>query len=674
MPPSRITAFFRRPDFATTNDDLGPRAPAKKGPAAAAAAAPRPAAAASTTPQSPPSTQLADASPDSPDGPGVQLKRSLLGSVPERAHQEQHAQRPGKAEAPTKETTLSLNPAHHALEKGKKVVADSEGDDTESVDSLEDPEDLFFKFANPSPNDGSHDGPDAARKPSSLSSAGRDFRLGSLSQYRATAPAYTNTLDSLVTEAVGDKETEATIAQLRATLEVKPGTRGQLGGEGGRLNEGVLTSALDGEDNEPGLRRLLDAVRRTEAFDIEKSWSFFDYENTQAPALQFPQKSISPGTYLGALREPESRERAFHSGVVDFALSRGLLPDELVKWILLSVPSEPREGVRHAHCRALKHLMAESIQSILRPKTINELFQRLGTSVSALSISEPITPQPLPPHDASSTASGKQEALLSVLNLLGEVADCLSDDTREHVLSILFRITLDVTLTSKPKLCSEIEKTINEILLSMPGDAVELANTVCITAYATIQDPVFQSRLLTHIIPTTERIATLRYRLAVSFLSKDATLLTQPPDKLQDLRRIVAVLKDKRFNVKRYKKKGANDYDYGELSGIITLLNVSIDSGWSGVAFPTKDAEREFNSVVDTLADRIRRIFTSIEDSGASHLKRTLAKEAMEALHYRILYSVRTKPRPKKGLFGVYATSNNGDTRMMDRYTAQPRS
>ncbi|PKY01960.1 hypothetical protein P168DRAFT_306199 [Aspergillus campestris IBT 28561] len=661
MPPPRITAFFRRPDFATTNDD---RTPAKKGPAAAAAAA--------TTPRPPPSTLLADASPDTPDGPGVQLNTSLLSSVPDRTHKEQHLKTPGKAEPPAKETTLGLNPVHHALERGEKVVADSEGDDTESVESFEDPEDLFLKFGNPSPNDGPHDGPDVSRKHSSLSSAGRGFRIGSLSQYRGTAPTYTNTLDSLVTEAVGDKETEATIAQLRATLEVKPGTKGQLGGEGGRLNEGVLTSALDGEDNGPGLRRLLDAVRRTEAFDIEKSWSFFDYQDTQVPTLPFPRKSISPGTYIGALLEPESRERAFHSGVVDFALSKGLLPDELVKWILLSVPSEPREGVRHAYCRALKHLTAERIQSIIRPKTIDELFQRLGTSVSALSISETITPQPLPPHDALSTASQKQEALLSVLNLLGEVADRLSDDTREHVLSILFRIALDVTLTSNPILCSEIEKTINEILLSMPGDAVELANTVCTTAHATIQDPIFQSRLLTHIIPTTERIATLRYRLAVSFLSKDATLLTQPPDKLHDLRRTVTLLKDKRFNVKRYKKKGANDYDYGELGGIITLLNVSIDSGWSGVAFVTKDAEREYNAAVDTLADRIRRIFTSIEDSGASHLKRTLAKEAMEALHYRILYSVRTKPRPKKGLFGVYATSDNGDTKMMDRYTAQP--
>lgn len=54
---------------------------------------------------------------------------------------------------------------------------------------------------------------------------------------------------------------------------------------------------------------------------------------------------------------------------------------------------------------------------------------------------------------------------------------------------------------------------------------------------------------------------------------------------------------------------------------------------------------------MDALADRIRKIFTAIEDSGVSHLKRTLAKEGLEALHYRVLYSVRSKPPPKKPLF-----------------------
>jgi hypothetical protein len=34
--------------------------------------------------------------------------------------------------------------------------------------------------------------------------------------------------------------------------------------------------------------------------------------------------------------DPAPRERAFHSGILDFALTRGLLPDEVILWILQS--------------------------------------------------------------------------------------------------------------------------------------------------------------------------------------------------------------------------------------------------------------------------------------------------------------------------------------------------
>lgn len=75
---------------------------------------------------------------------------------------------------------------------------------------------------------------------------------------------------------------------------------------------------------------------------------------------------------LGWPAESESRERAFHSGIVDFALSKGSLPGELVMWIFnagmlhfcrskddgllpsVLVPSENRDELRHAYCRAFK--------------------------------------------------------------------------------------------------------------------------------------------------------------------------------------------------------------------------------------------------------------------------------------------------------------------------------
>lgn len=122
---------------------------------------------------------------------------------------------------------------------------------------------------------------------------------------------------------------------------------------------------------------------------------------------------------------------------------------------------------------------------------------------------------------------------------------------------------------------------------------------------------------------------------------------------LIDLKRMTSILSQQRFDVKWYKGKGQHEYDYGELGAVTILLNIAIDSGRYEVNFPDKEAEKEFNSAVDALSDRLKIIFTSIEDSGASHLKRTLAKEAIEALHYRVVYSVRTKPRPKKSILGV---------------------
>lgn len=127
---------------------------------------------------------------------------------------------------------------------------------------------------------------------------------------------------------------------------------------------------------------------------------------------------------------------------------------------------------------------------------------------------------------------------------------------------------------------------------------------------------------------------------------------------MSDLKMIINLLKDRRFNINLYKGRGNPEYDYGELSAVTDLLNVAIDSGWSGLAFPTKEAEKDFNADVDRLSDRVKKIFVSIQDSGASHLKRTLAKEALETLHYRIIYSVRSKPPPKKTLLGHYGAED----------------
>lgn len=180
---------------------------------------------------------------------------------------------------------------------------------------------------------------------------------------------------------------------------------------------------------------------------------------------------------------------------------------------------------------------------------------------------------------------------------------------------------------------------------------------ICTTIYETVPDAHFQSRILRHILPTSDWIALLRCRLAVAFLFQDPTPLAEPPQVVLDIKRLTMLLvRDERFRVKLYKAKG--DYDYGQLSAITMLLNVAIDSSLLDLKYKDPGSERDFNAAIDKLAAQIKKIFSSIEDSGASHLRRMLAKEALEALHYRIVYSVRSKTPPKKTLFETYAKEN----------------
>ncbi|KAM0089596.1 hypothetical protein ACP6JD_007044 [Aspergillus fumigatus] len=541
-------------------------------------------------------------SPKTPDKPAPQLKVSLQSSVlntsPKSAFQS--FQSSNEAVVGDHTSGLSFNSSQRIVKNGREVVISSDGEDTDSIASFEQLEDPLLMFMKPNPT--------AASETREAENSVGDSEMALPSQRlkdtnkasnarSSKVPQYKFSLDDLVTQAAIDNETEATIARLKAVRadesSSKPDTPPSR-----QLNEGLLTSALGDQDDELGLQRLLDAVRRTEALEIEKFWSFFNYEAKALPALEFPREPIAPGTYLAVLREPESRERAFHSGALEFALSRAYFSDELMSWIFHS-DSQSQESPQRLAC------------------------------------------------------------LLSVLELLRGVAELFADDTREHLLNILFRLALDISVRSNALICSELEKTITAVMESVPESMADsLLHRVFITAYDTIRDSVLQSRLLKHILPTSSRIAALRCRLALAFLTSDPERLTEAPDVMSDLKMIINLLKDRRFNINLYKGRGNPEYDYGELSAVTDLLNVAIDSGWSGLAFPTKEAEKDFNADVDRLSDRVKKIFVSIQDSGASHLKRTLAKEALETLHYRIIYSVRSKPPPKKTLLGHYGTED----------------
>ncbi|KAL5363262.1 hypothetical protein BJX96DRAFT_167337 [Aspergillus floccosus] len=505
----KITQFFNRPDFSVANRD--PPSETQK-----ESVAPRGTQSSPLT--EPPSSSLSNnaSSPQTPDAAGPQLKASLLRSFNEEL-ESQASQDPQQSlqheQSATPNPLSSFSSAQRVVRNGKEVVISSDGEDTDSIASLEAPETLFMQFKKP---DIAKEA-DEAEKNDSASGMSLPSRS---SKSRGPPRAYKNTLESLVVEAVDDNETEARIAKFKASLqdEKARNSAGPNPGQKSQLNEGILTSAFGNEDDEGGLQRLLDAVRRTEAFDLEKAWFFFDYGRNIAPPLDFPRDCLYPDTYMSVLREPDSRERAFYSGIVDVALAKGKLPDELITWIFSTrpftrpwqwqhtdtptvVPSEPRDSLRHAYCRAFKvcpldtfrtHMLILLLEHQHRQYQVSNTSKQYRLSVRA--------------------SRGKSQS----------IGCCFAIDTREHILNLLFRLALDISLTSNVAICSEIERAITAILDSVSREndtAADIKRRLCTTAYDAIKDPVFQSRIIRHILPTSTWIAGLRVSLALAFLT-----------------------------------------------------------------------------------------------------------------------------------------------------------
>ncbi|XHF96505.1 hypothetical protein AWENTII_000138 [Aspergillus wentii] len=358
MPQSQnIKDFFRRSQ-APQNDPETPIGKNKN-------ASNSPAAACETSPLTePPSSSFLSkyTSPRSPhDSPANQLKSSLLNSAQGSAEDAPEQSFQSTGEDPFVGASFT---SQRVVKNGKEVVISSDGEDTDSIASLESPDDLLAQFTKPAndapvkeevKNEPADTGMSLRSEKGKAKEDKKPYKFGST---RYSAPKHKFTLDSLVTAAIDDNETEANVAKLRAAFDSEKAAEENENTEGNarHLNEGILASTLDDQDDEGGLQfqRLLDAVRRTEAFDQERSWFFFSGKTDVPSGLEFPRDSITPGTYMAGLREPESRERAFHSGIMEIALSRQFLPDELIMWIFQSVSSEPRDGLRQAYCRVFK--------------------------------------------------------------------------------------------------------------------------------------------------------------------------------------------------------------------------------------------------------------------------------------------------------------------------------
>lgn len=179
------------------------------------------------------------------------------------------------------------------------------------------------------------------------------------------------------------------------------------------------------------------------------------------------------------------------------------------------------------------------------------------------------------------------------------------------------------------------------------------------TIYDTVKPPKFQNRMIQYILPTSPWISLLRYRLSVSFLLQNPTPLTEPIEEVLNLSRLAEIIHDPRFQIS-IKSGQEAEFDYGDLIALAQLLEVVLNSTLYDLSDKQPDTEKEFITAIDRLAANLKANFSSMKESGASHMTRMLAKGALENLHYRLLYSVRPKLPPKRTIFETYSQDGNG--------------
>lgn len=422
-------------------------------------------------------------------------------------------------------------------------------------------------------------------------------------------------------------------------------------------DERVLVSFAAGEPgDEDDISRLMNAVDRTEALSHGKTWSFFGpggLRSQQARPLRPPIAEHSNAWSERCLRDTEARGRAFLSGYVAENWSYARMPDEFIVWTFDSIIQEPRSELRRSYVKALSSLDSASIQAWLDSERIEEMFLHLGASQQSLDCDIIIEPNCYLPK-VQGVANYK--ALLSTIEVLTALAPSLEVSVHSRLLAIVARLALDAGLMNDARVSSAVEDSLSKLIeTSQQKGGQRIATSLVADLGTHLNNATLQAQLLRHILCTSCLAATTRIQLAQEFLLHTGSNInhndsTHVDSLVIDIDVLTSYLHSGPFDTTVRSMETRPDYT--KMTALTQLLDIAIADGGRPASFESRAEEVAFNRKIDTLADRVKAVFASIADTGASHMRRTEAKEALNVLHYRLLYAIRTEPRPKKNVFG----------------------
>ncbi|KAI4702265.1 hypothetical protein J4E81_002628 [Alternaria sp. BMP 2799] len=163
-----------------------------------------------------------------------------------------------------------------------------------------------------------------------------------------------NKFDVLVKTAHKNLETERQIKEHSALLDQSLGEHADADLA---LNEELLGQAVDDDDDPEKAHRLLQAMQRTNATQMESVYHFFqdDSDSIQAQP-KFPISSLPKHGWASIFIDSHARDQAFMTGFAQQIFRMQQLPEELASWMIECISQTRNEALS---CRYIEILESE---------------------------------------------------------------------------------------------------------------------------------------------------------------------------------------------------------------------------------------------------------------------------------------------------------------------------
>ncbi|KAL1792590.1 hypothetical protein ACET3X_009097 [Alternaria dauci] len=471
-------------------------------------------------------------------------------------------------------------------------------------------------------------------------------------------------LSALVQAAQKNRETERQIQEHKAALE----TAMQVSVNASiAINEETFGQVVDDDDDPDKAHRLLQAMQRTNATQLESTFHFFK-DNPDSNSIPvrpvFPITSLPNHRWVSSFEDSYARDQAFMTGFAQQIFRLQKLPQELASWMINQISSSRNEALSYRYIEILESQNTH-LRMLLDRTGLEALFNEIGADMTQLEASTKLVPVSVP---RSETRISLPPSLISIARLLERAAPCLQSGSRTHALYILCHVCLDDRVMADAAILHAIQDAMGAIVCSFANNhkLASALSEVVSQLLEKVTHPLLQRNLVRSFPSTLPLTAYLQRYLAFAFL-----VFPTPVDVPLSDPEVSNIIYKQIRNSPSFQINKNTDYDH--LAARLALLDIAVGPGLSDVPYqplsspttseagsspvrapvPASSEVKDFNNQVDVLAREFQLLGNSIVEAGAAvDLTIMDAKDSIERLRARLEHAVRIGGKKAHNVFG----------------------